>query len=79
MLSAKNIHTNRPTKKINYRFLNPFAITEKIKMGTFRLYLILIYQRFHSIFHISLLKFYRRKAGVEPPSLPPIKINGEKE
>jgi hypothetical protein len=64
---------------MNYRFLSPFVITEKIEMETFRLYLTLIYQRFHSVFHISLLKFYRRKAGVEPPSLFLIKINGEKK
>jgi hypothetical protein len=43
MLLVKNIHTDRPTKKMDYRFLGPFAITEKIRMETFRLYFILIY------------------------------------
>jgi hypothetical protein len=64
---------------MDYRFLSPFAITKKIKIGAFRLHLTPIYQKFHSIFHISFLKFYRRKAGVEPLFPPLIKINGEKE
>jgi hypothetical protein len=79
MLSAKNIYTDRPTKKIDYRFLSPFAITEKIGIRAFRLYLILIYQKLHSVFHVFLLKFYRRKAGVEPPFSPPIKIDREEK
>jgi hypothetical protein len=79
MLLVKNIHINRLTKKINYRFLGPFAITEKIKIKIFKLYFILTYQRFHSVFYIFYLKFYYRKTGVEPPFLFPIKINGEKE
>jgi len=64
---------------MDYRFLCPFAITEKIKMGIFKLYLIFTYQRFYSVFYISFLKFYRRRAGVEPPFPFSIKINGEKE
>jgi hypothetical protein len=64
---------------MNYRFLNPFTITEKIKIRTFKLYLTLIYQRFYPVFYISLLKFYRRKTGVEPPFPSLIKINGEEK
>jgi hypothetical protein len=79
MLLIKNIYINRPTKKMDYRFLGLFAITEKIKMGIFKLYLIFTYQRLYSVFHISFLKSYRRKAGVEPPFLLLIKIDGEKE
>jgi hypothetical protein len=79
MLLVKNIYTNRLTKKINYRFLNFFAITEKIGIGIFRLYFIFIYQRLYSVFYIFLLKFYRRRAGVEPLFLFLIKVNGEKE
>jgi hypothetical protein len=79
MFLAKNIYTDRLTKKMDYRFLSLFAITEKIKMKAFRLYLTFTYQRFYSVFHISFLKFYRRRAGVEPlfPSL--IKIDGEEK
>jgi hypothetical protein len=79
MLLTKNIYTNRPTKKMDYRFLNPFAITEKIGIETFKLYLTSIYQRLHSVFHIFLLKFYRRRAGVEPLSPFLIKIDGEEK
>jgi hypothetical protein len=43
ILLTKNIHTNRFTKKIDYRSLGLFVITEKIKIETFRLYFILIY------------------------------------
>jgi hypothetical protein len=43
MLLVKNIYTNRPTKKMNYRFLGPFAITEKIEIRAFRLHLIPTY------------------------------------
>jgi hypothetical protein len=59
--------------------LGPFAITEKIKIKVFKLYLIPIYQRLYSVFHIFFLEFYRRKAGIEPLSLFSIKINGEKK
>jgi hypothetical protein len=52
MLLTKNIYADRPTKKMDYRFLSPFVITEKIEIGIFRLYLILTYQRFHSVFYI---------------------------
>jgi hypothetical protein len=79
MLLTKNIYTDRPTKKMDYRFLDPFVITEKIKIKAFKLYLTLIYQKFHSVFYISFLKFYRRRAGVEPLFLFLIKINGEKK
>jgi hypothetical protein len=79
MLLTKNIHINRPTKKMDYRFLGPFVITEKIKIEAFRLYLTLIYQRFHSIFYVFFLKSYRRKADVEPLFSLLIKISGEKE
>jgi hypothetical protein len=64
---------------MNYRFLSFFAITEKIGIRIFKLYFILTYQRFHSVFYIFLLKFYRRKAGVEPPFPLLIKIDGEKK
>jgi hypothetical protein len=79
MLLIKNIYTDRLTKKMDYRFLSLFVITEKIEMRVFRLYFIFTYQRFHSVFHVSFLKFYRRRAGVKPPFLPPIKVNGEEE
>ena len=79
MFLVKNIYINRLTKKIDYRFLSPFAITEKIGIEIFRLYLILTYQRFYSVFYISFLKFYRRRAGVEPLFLFLIKIDGEEE
>jgi hypothetical protein len=68
MLLAKNIYTNRPTKKMDYRFLSLFAITEKIGIGIFRLYLIFIYQRFHSVFYIFFFKVLppqnRRRAAI---------------
>jgi hypothetical protein len=79
MLSIKNIHINRLTKKMDYRFLNLFVITEKIKMEIFKLYFIFIYQRFHSVFYIFFLKFYRRKTGVEPSFLSLIEMDGEEK
>jgi hypothetical protein len=52
MLLAKNIYIDKSTKKMDYRFLSLFAITEKIRIGIFRLYLTLIYQKFYSVFYI---------------------------
>jgi hypothetical protein len=43
MLLVKNIYINRFTKKMDYRFLNPFAITEKIRIKVFRLYFTFTY------------------------------------
>jgi hypothetical protein len=43
MFLVKNIYINRPTKKIDYRFLGPFVITEKIGIEIFKLYLTLTY------------------------------------
>jgi hypothetical protein len=79
-LLIKNIYINRPIKKIDYRFLGPFVVTERIKMGTLNYILSLHIRDFTRYFILFyFLKFYRRKTGVEQPFPSLIKINGEKE
>lgn len=80
-LSAKNITTTRPTKKLTHRKLGPFPIVEKVSSHAFRLGLPRAYSRVHPVFHVSLLE------AVVPNTIPnrtqapppPVIIDGESE
>ncbi|CAO1614203.1 unnamed protein product [Parajaminaea phylloscopi] len=54
-LSAKNLRTRRPTKKLDHQFVGPFPIEEKVSTHAYRLKLPSS-MRIHNVFHISLLR-----------------------
>ncbi len=55
-LSAKNIRTKRPSKKLDLKYYGPFPITERIGKQAYRLKLGDSVGRIHPVFHVSLLE-----------------------
>lgn len=80
-LSAKNIRTTQPSRKLGHRWLGPYEITERIGKQAYRLKLPPRYKAIHDVFHVSLLERYwqnTRAEGVKPPPEPEI-VEGEEE
>ncbi len=61
LLQSINIHTLRSKKKIDHRQLKSFRILKKIDMQAYKLELSEKYDAIHSIFHVSLLKFWHSR------------------
>jgi hypothetical protein len=57
-LSARNIRTKKPNKKLDYKFLESFRIVGAVGKQTYRLKFPSAYSRIHDIFNIFLLEFY---------------------
>ena len=64
MLSIKNFKQKRSSKKLTHKFVGFFRIKDKIETQTYRLTLSIIY-RIHNIFHVSFLKVYHHKNGLQ--------------
>ena len=77
MLSSKNIHMQKASKKLTDKYLSPFRVEALIDKNTYQLKLSASYERIHSTFHISLLKPYHRQEGMKLPEL--IEIEGNNE
>ncbi|KFY19162.1 hypothetical protein V493_08103, partial [Pseudogymnoascus sp. VKM F-4281 (FW-2241)] len=78
-LSAKNIRTTQPSRKLGHRWLGPYEIIQRIGKQAYQLKLPLRYKAIHDVFHVSLLERYWE--GVEkadPPPNPEI-VDGEEE
>ena len=67
LLSAKNLPSKRPCKKLAAKFVGPFTITDRIGSHAYRLALSPTMARVHPVFHINLLEKYRRRQGFQPP------------
>ena len=80
-LNGKNIKTKRPMRKLDYRMLGPFDITDKISSHAFRLKLPRDLERIHNVFHVDLLTLFQsnRFANRAEPPPPPIEIDEETE
>ena len=57
----RNIKTNRPCDKLDYRRLGPFSIQKQINPVAYRLELPL-FIKVHPVFHVSLLEPYKESA-----------------
>jgi hypothetical protein len=68
-LSTKNLSTNRPSKKLDFKRIGPFKIIEKISATAFKLELPSHYKT-HNVFHISLLSQYEPVSLQDAP-IPP--------
>jgi hypothetical protein len=55
LLATKNINTKRPNKKLDYKYIGPYKVLEKISENNYKLDLP-PKVRLHPIFHISLLE-----------------------
>lgn len=79
-LINKNIKTNRPSAKFDFKRLGPFKIDKKINDVAFKLKMPESI-KIHPVFHVSLLEPYNpntfENRTQEPP--PPIIVEGEQE
>lgn len=80
-LSAKHIGTQRPSKKLDWKCLGPYRITEKVGRVAFCLKLPKT-MRVHDVFHASLLSPFRAntlpgRSFEEPP--PVVTEEGKEE
>jgi hypothetical protein len=79
-LSSANISTQRPSKKLDWKRLGPFTITERIGTQAYRLQLP-VSMKVHSVFHVSLLEPYVSSTipnRVRPPP-PAVVVEAEQE
>ena len=79
-LFSKNISTQRPSKKLDWKRLGPYSITERIGTQAYRLQLPES-MKIHPVFHVSLLEPYKPSTipnRIRPPP-PPIVIESEPE
>ena len=61
LLQSINIHTLQSKKKIDHKQLRSFRILNKIDIQAYKLELFERYDAIHSIFHVSLLKFWHSR------------------
>lgn len=79
-LSSKHIKSQRPTGKLDYKRLGPFAIIETIGTRAYKLALP-HNMRVHPVFHASLLEPFKEDqiAGRQAKELPPIVVDEHEE
>jgi hypothetical protein len=78
-LNRRNINTDRPTLKLDYRRLGPYEILEEIGPRAFRLKLPTS-MKIHDVFHVSMLEpWVEDRHGRKPIPLPPVIVDGEEE
>ncbi|SOV03718.1 uncharacterized protein UDID_19310 [Ustilago sp. UG-2017a] len=79
-LSADNIHSLRPTKKLDYHRLGPFSVSEIISSHAYRLQLPPS-MKIHNVFHVDRLEPYVTNTipnRVQPPP-PPVEVESDLE
>ena len=79
-LSADNIRSLRPTKKLDYRRLGPFSVSEVISSHAYRLQLPPS-MKIHNVFHVDRLEPYVANTipnRVQPPP-PPVEVESDLE
>jgi hypothetical protein len=77
LLSAKNIHTRRPYRKLDSKWFGPFEIKSRRGMQAYELILPLGMQRLHPTLHVSLLEPYYARLGYNPRLVPMLLEEGE--
>ncbi len=68
LLNSKNIKTSKSSKKLDHKYLKFFEIELLIDKQTYRLRLSKNHQSIHNVFHVSLLKSYRKRIEVDVSS-----------
>ncbi|TPX36858.1 hypothetical protein SeMB42_g07005 [Synchytrium endobioticum] len=78
LVSTKNVRTDRPTKKLDYKWMGPFFVKRKINRVAYEVELPSSI-RIHPVFHISLLKRYKRPSdpSKQLPKPPPMQVTSD--
>ena len=82
LLEATNIHTERPSKKLNDKHYGPFQIIKKEGLASYHLKLDKTWHNIHPVFHECLLHPYHSGEFLlqqTKPPLPPEIISGVEE
>ena len=61
-LNAKNIRSIRSSKKLNYKYYDSYVIEEFVDKQTYKLKLSQNMSKIHNVFHVFLLKLFKRKS-----------------
>ena len=69
-LLSTNIHTERPSKKLDWKRLGPYTISERIGLQAYKLQLPSS-MKIHNVFHVSLLERYTPSTIPNRKQLPP--------
>src|SRR6266481_1181581 len=80
-LSFENIKMTQPMKKLDYKWLGPYAINQVISRSAYRLKLPSSFRQIHPVFSVTLLRPYKADLVMEcqqchPPPPPPVIHNG---
>jgi hypothetical protein len=78
MIDARNMKIKRPSKKLDHKKIGAVKILKKIGTRAFRVELPTTIED-HNVFHVSLLKSYRKSKvpGRHQPPPPPEEVEGE--
>ena len=76
-LSGRNIRTNRPAKKLDFKYHGPFTIGKCIGSHAYKLELPSTFHNIHDVFHVSLLEPYRTMEGRTSSPPPLVEVEGE--
>ncbi|TKA33188.1 hypothetical protein B0A50_00741 [Salinomyces thailandicus] len=70
LLSAKNLRTQRPSRKLSSKYLGPFEVIERKGLLAYKLALPQSMSRIHNTFHVALLELFRGRPGHQPEAVP---------
>ncbi len=76
-LFGQNIRTNRPAKKLDFKYHGPFTIGKCIGSHAYKLELPSTFHNIHDVFHVSLLEPYRTIEERTPSSPLLVEVEGE--
>jgi len=65
LVSARNIRSQRPKKKLDYKYLGPGEILAQLGPSSFKVTLPGL-NKVHPVFHVSLLEPWTPNSGIEP-------------
>ena len=77
-LNSKNIKLTHSSKKLNYKYYEPFEIEKPVEKQAYQLKLS-EKMKTHNIFYVSLLEPYTKTNDSDVPTPPPIVVKGEDE